>query len=142
MKINVSRVPEEGLTEHATYDPSGMDMERLDIHLKEPFEVDAKIALADKELVVQTQIKAPVVYSCARCLDEFPATVQTQQLFSYRVAPTDVVDITDDVRQEIILAYPMFPICQPDCKGLCTTCGQNLNHALCAHHAASRAAGA
>lgn len=142
MKINVNRVPEEGLTEHATYDPSGLDMERMDIHLKEPFEVDAKIALADHELVVQAQITASVVYTCARCLDEFSSTVQAQPIFSYRVAPTDVVDITDDVRQEIILGYPMFPICKSDCKGLCAACGQNLNHALCQHHAPSRDSGA
>ena len=46
----------------------------------------------------------------------------------------DVVDITDDVRQEIMLAYPMIPVCRPDCKGLCSVCGQNLNAGPCQHH--------
>jgi uncharacterized protein len=49
------------------------------------------------------------------------------------VAPTDVVDITDDIRQEIILAYPMIPICQQNCKGLCPVCGQNLNQEILPH---------
>ena len=46
----------------------------------------------------------------------------------------EMVDITDDVRQEIILAYPMIPICAPGCKGLCPACGWNLNQGSCVHH--------
>ena len=134
MKITVSRIPEEGLRDHAAYDPAGLDMDRVDIHLREPFEVDAFIARADRELVVNVDIRVPTHLSCARCLEEFTSLITTDAVFSYKVQPTDVVDITDDVRQEIILAYPMIPICQPTCKGLCSACGQNLNLGSCSHH--------
>ncbi len=137
MKIAVSRVPEEGLTDHATYDPRPLDMEREDIHLDQPFTVDAAITKADEELVVSVQIRCPARFSCARCLEEFRSDVVTQTVLSYKVRPTDIVDITEDVRQEIILAYPMIPVCRPDCKGLCSSCGQNLNAAACRHHAAT-----
>lgn len=133
MKIHVNRIPEEGLKEHASYDPSTMDMDRDDVHLREPFEVEAFISKADKELVVDVDIQAPVHFTCARCLAEFTSTLSADAIFSYAVQPTDVVDITDDVRQEVILAYPLMPVCQPDCKGLCTVCGQNLNESLCTH---------
>ena len=135
MKIYVNRVPDEGLKDHASYDPATMDMDRFDIHLKEPFEMDAVITKADRELVVKADISCPLHLTCARCLEEFTSTVRTDAIFSYKVFPTDVVDITDDVRQEIILAYPMIPICRPDCKGLCSRCGQNLNVELCVHQA-------
>lgn len=135
MKIHVNRVPEEGLSRHESYDASTLDMERQDIHLPKPFEVDANIALADKELVVSAGIKAPLSMNCGRCLDDFESTVHLDTVFSYNVHPTDVVDITDDVRQEIILAYPMIPVCKPDCKGLCRECGQNLNLGSCPHQA-------
>jgi uncharacterized metal-binding protein YceD (DUF177 family) len=62
-------------------------------------------------------------------------TVTPDATFSYSVQPTDVVDITEDVRQEIILAYPMIPLCDPACKGLCRSCGANLNRVSCGHHA-------
>ncbi|MBI2174769.1 MAG: DUF177 domain-containing protein [Candidatus Omnitrophica bacterium] len=62
--------------------------------------------------------------------------LDVKAMSSYHVAPTDVVDITDDVRQEIILAYPMIPVCREDCKGLCISCGQNLNVAACSHQMA------
>lgn len=139
MKIHVNRVPAEGLHEHATYDPLPLDMDRADIHLKEPFEVEADITKADRELVVNVDIRAPASMTCARCLTSFASTITAATLFSYPVHPSDVVDITDDVRQEIILAYPMIPVCRPQCKGLCMVCGQNLNAAPCDHMSRERA---
>jgi len=136
MKIHVNRIPAEGLQEHATYDPAPLDMEREDIQLREPFEVDAFVTKTESELVVKADIRCPLLMTCARCLEDFSSSVDTDAIFHYKVKPADVVDITDDVRQEILLGYPMFPICQPDCKGLCTTCGQNLNVARCNHDTA------
>ena len=131
MKIRVNRIPEEGLKEHARYDPTTMDMDRDDIHLREPFEVTASVTVAQRELIVDADISAPLQMACARCLAEFPFTMRLDAVFTYRVKPTDIVDITDDVRQEIILAYPMIPVCKPDCKGLCRSCGRNLNLDTC-----------
>ena len=136
MKIQVSRIPEEGLLEHATYDPSMMDMARQDIRLTDPIEVDANVNKMDSELLVRVDIECPMRMECARCLEEFTSVLRTDALFNYEVKPSDIVDITDDVRQEIILGYPMIPVCRPDCRGLCRACGQNLNHGACAHQAA------
>ena len=135
MKIHVNRVPPEGLKEHAIYDPSAMDMDRPDIRLSEPFEAEIFATKVDQELVVDVDIRCSLRLTCARCLEEFPSALTADALFSYKVHPTDVVDITDDVRQEVILAYPMVPTCRPDCKGLCSACGRNLNVASCSHQA-------
>ena len=133
MKIHVNRIPPEGLKDRVVYDPTAMDMGRDDIRLEQPFAVEAFMTKADQELVVDVDIACPMRLVCARCLEEFQLTITTGALFSYKVQPTDVVDITDDVRQEIILAYPMIPVCRPECKGLCRTCGHNLNTESCGH---------
>jgi len=133
MKIHVNQIPAEGLRERATYDPAPLDMERDDVRLPQPFEVEAFLTRAERELVVQADIRCPLHLVCSRCLEEFDSAVATKALFNYTVHPTEVVDITDDVRQEIMLAYPMFPVCRPDCKGLCGACGQNLNAGPCRH---------
>ena len=112
-------------------------MERDDVHLIEPFEVDAFITKVDGELVVKADIRCPLQCACARCLEPFDSTVRANAWLSYHVQPNDVVDITDDIRQEIILAFPMFPVCRPDCKGLCSQCGHNLNQGVCSHQAAA-----
>jgi uncharacterized protein len=41
------------------------------------------------------------------------------------------VELDDEIRQEIILDYPMKIICKAECKGLCPNCGQNLNTGEC-----------
>ncbi len=43
----------------------------------------------------------------------------------------DAVDLTDDIREAIILAFSGYPVCKPDCKGLCPSCGVNLNKQAC-----------
>lgn len=43
----------------------------------------------------------------------------------------ECVDLTADIREAMILAFPAYPVCSPECKGLCATCGVNLNKAAC-----------
>jgi uncharacterized protein len=40
--------------------------------------------------------------------------------------------IGDILREQILLALPMKALCTVDCKGLCPTCGTNLNSGSCA----------
>jgi len=43
------------------------------------------------------------------------------------------VDLDPGVREAAILARPMAPLCRPDCRGLCTRCGADLNEGPCPH---------
>ncbi len=131
MKIHVNRIPVEGLTEEATYDPKSLDIDRFDLQIEPPIVVSSLITKAEGEIVVQAAIRCVLKLSCAKCLGSFESPLQTEAVLSYQVAPTDVVDMTEDIRQELMLAYPMIPICRPDCKGLCPACGQNWNDGPC-----------
>jgi uncharacterized protein len=42
------------------------------------------------------------------------------------------VDLTEAVRQTLVMNEPMRPLCRPDCAGLCTRCGADLNEGRCA----------
>lgn len=41
------------------------------------------------------------------------------------------VDVDPLVAEQVVLAVPMKPLCQEDCRGLCPTCGANRNEAAC-----------
>jgi uncharacterized protein len=41
------------------------------------------------------------------------------------------IDITDDVRQSILLSIPLKLLCRDDCKGLCPACGADWNIEQC-----------
>jgi len=43
------------------------------------------------------------------------------------------IDLDPVVREQVLLALPLSVLCQDDCKGLCSTCGQDLNEADCGH---------
>src|SRR5579884_814806 len=41
------------------------------------------------------------------------------------------LDLTEAIRQNILVSLPMVPICGEDCAGLCPQCGKDLNSGLC-----------
>lgn len=89
---------------------------------------------------------------CARCLDDVERDLDDQ--FSEMYYPTiDILsglplarvntdqgftidahhhlDLTEAIRQQIILDLPMQPLCRADCAGLCPICGGNRNEQPC-----------
>ena len=54
------------------------------------------------------------------------------ELFYDEISENDEeLDITDDLRAEILLELPTNILCSEDCKGLCPHCGINLNESTC-----------
>jgi uncharacterized protein len=41
------------------------------------------------------------------------------------------LDLTHAIREHLVLAVPEFAICREACKGLCPSCGTNLNETTC-----------
>lgn len=90
---------------------------------------------------------------CDRCLNAFEVPVELELEETFRptidiisgaalppvkgedlatlIDEHHVLDLSEVVRQGILLAVPMHPICRPDCVGLCPQCGQNLNDGQC-----------
>ena len=74
----------------------------------------------------------PLATVCARCLDDVRVTVSVKNLcFHFEKVKDLEVDLTEDVREELLLAVPSCFYCSPDCKGICPMCGANLNHETC-----------
>jgi uncharacterized protein len=45
----------------------------------------------------------------------------------------EFIDLTQIIRDYIILSIPMKPLCSDECKGICAVCGANLNKIDCGH---------
>jgi uncharacterized protein len=58
--------------------------------------------------------------------DEEPPVKELEGIFA-----DNVLDVTELLRQDILLAVPIKPICSDTCKGLCAHCGKNLNQGPC-----------
>ena len=51
--------------------------------------------------------------------------------YAYIVVPNMEFDLDALVKEDVLLAIPSKVLCKPDCKGLCSQCGKNLNDGPC-----------
>ena len=88
--------------------------------------------MAGADLIVTGSASVPLATVCARCLDDVRVTISVKDLcFHFEKVKDLEVDLTEDVREELLLAIPSCFYCSPDCKGICPMCGANLNHETC-----------
>ena len=89
--------------------------------------------LIGSELLVRGEVRQRLTCVCSRCAENFDTEVaDTGFIQSIEInATTDFVDLTEEVREAIILALPGYPVCREACQGLCMTCGANLNKGAC-----------
>ena len=100
---------------------------------KGPIGYNLTVYAATDQLVVKGDLSIDMSCRCIKCLDFFSLKVREQSFKCVRKLTDELefVDLTDDIRQAILLAFPSYPICSPDCKGLCPYCGINLNKEHC-----------
>lgn len=124
-----------------------LDIADIDIDGVFPFRtpIDVTATAKNRASLVSLTIRACFGYSrsCDRCSTEF--TSEMDMLFEHKLAQTLVDDGNDDyietpdfklelddvVISDILLSLPQKNLCKEDCKGLCQTCGKNLNEGDC-----------
>lgn len=91
-------------------------------------------------------VAGDVVMACRRCLAELarevsaevdevfltPAEAQSDE--EYLVVENEI-DLAPMLRDAMVLALPLNPLCRDDCLGLCPVCGADRNRVACGHEA-------
>ncbi len=97
---------------------------------------------AGESVSVLGTVRAVLTAHCARCLREvsLPLKADIDEVFVREIDPENPdqrlldghqIDLAGPVREALLLEMPMRLLCRKDCKGLCPTCGANLNENLC-----------
>ncbi len=97
--------------------------------------------------LVSGKVKTKLLLECSRCLttydyyfeNEFSETFIPKDIDinfdndeeEYLVIDTNEINISLIVEETVSLGLPYIPLCKEDCKGLCNTCGIDLNHEVC-----------
>jgi len=133
MKVYVDDIPNEGLEIAEEINPQylRLDLEQQGIVFTASVGAKARITKIGSEVFASLSLEALVEYTCSRCLAKLEDVFKKNFNFNYEAKQGDVLDIDEDIRQELILNNPMKTLCKPDCKGLCSSCGQNLNVTQC-----------
>ncbi len=88
-------------------------------------------------------VEALASLTCNRCLTgwEEVIEVEVRQLFT-REPDEDGYGVEEHwvntegpIHDEVMLALPLAPVCGEDCKGICASCGADLNTDPCQGHA-------
>jgi uncharacterized protein len=87
-------------------------------------------------------VMATAHLTCTRCLTEWDEQVEAHGKQFFRRVPEgeaypifgDEIDLYEPARDELALALPTSPLCREDCRGLCPTCGTDLNSDPCGGH--------
>jgi uncharacterized protein len=132
LKIDAQRIPPEGLSLEGEIDPRELDLETEVVRFKRPIKIKADVSKITNVVNVDSALEGLLQMNCSRCLIEFEADFRKSLRFTYPVNKLEpVIDLGQDIREEIILDYPVKPLCSPSCKGLCPKCGKNLNEGVC-----------
>lgn len=96
------------------------------LHFEWPLQHHLWAELIGGNLLVRGWLCLPIECDCVRCLRRFPSEVRLTD-WSVMLAlegeervcvHNDAVDLTPFIREDIVLALPQHPLCQPDCLGL------------------------
>ena len=132
MKVIVKRIPVDGETLQGIEPPSIMDLHETDVTFDSDIEYDLYAQIQGSALLVTGKLRAPAKFICSRCLQKFPETVRVNAFVFHReLKGEDFVDLTENLREDIILELPQRALCQQNCKGLCPVCGKDLNEGVC-----------
>ena len=105
----------------------------------------AKISRTPQGLLVQGDFQGTAPLECVRCLSGFSRRMHWDftELYAFKkenvtdsglLMPEDAhIDLQPLMREYALLEVPINPLCRPDCKGLCSVCGENRNEVDCGH---------
>ncbi len=135
------------------------DIDEEDVQLDEDLKVigpiigHVRLRRINQGLLADGWVDLTLEFECTRCLKQFEQQMHVP--FEERFYPTlDVVtgvaltppddgedafpidahhliDLTETVRQHVLLDIPMVTLCKEDCAGLCPQCGKDLNQGPC-----------
>ncbi|HVM30160.1 MAG TPA: DUF177 domain-containing protein [Candidatus Limnocylindrales bacterium] len=129
-----------------------VDVEQMpiaeDVSLAAPIAGEVRLARTGRSILATADLSTAIESHCSRCLrrvvepisvrieeEALPSIdIESGQPVDQRAEP-DVLrldqnhelDLAQPVREAISLAEPINVVCRPDCPGLCSVCGVDLN---------------
>jgi uncharacterized protein len=132
MKINVKRLSEEGEKYVGAEPPAIMELQEEGVQFNQEIGYDLLAQLQGNALLVTGRLQTVGTLRCGRCLRDFEKPLAVAEfVFHQELSGEDFVDLTPQIREDMILELPQRALCSEACKGLCPVCGADLNQRSC-----------
>jgi uncharacterized protein len=119
----------------------------LTVRLAGPVEVTLDVQKTGPDVLVRGDFRARVHEQCRRCLQPLVCTADDEVTLVYQRGLSDSeaearevytigsasqeVDLGPALREHLLLAAAGYPVCDESCRGMCASCGTNLNDGSC-----------
>jgi uncharacterized protein len=151
MEINVSQQLKSAIGTLREYDVDSQ-LDILGIGVKNTVKGRVGLTRTNRGILVQGKVQTSIPAECSRCLNLFDCalTIDIEEEYfpiidvnsgsalevpdepdSFRIDEHHILDLSEAIRQNALLAIPMKPLCREDCPGLCPKCGKDLTKTRC-----------
>jgi uncharacterized protein len=150
MRLDVLRELQQRLGSVTEYDLADRAPKLGDTELRE-LAGTLRLLRTDRGLLVTLHADGKMNENCSRCLADVQCDIHIDFEEEYiplidpvtdakiRVSDADVfrigadytLDLSEGLRQYVLMSEPAKPLCKADCAGLCPTCGADLNRGRC-----------
>lgn len=143
-RLQIHEIPPEGLrlrgqTEAEDLDGLGGDDR---IAVSGPVQYDLRVTFVSGGVLVRGELRTALDCACDRCLRVFPMSLAVEEACHlYESVAEGTLDLTPELREDILLAFPQRLLCQDDCRGLCPTCGEPVGSGACSCESPETSAG-
>jgi len=122
-----------------------LGIERDDLRFVAPLALRLEAQQTGSDVLVRGTVQGRAVLECRRCLRPVEHVVEEEVLFLFRedAEPGEAedvfplpprareLDLTDAVREQVVLSLPGYAVCDEACRGFCPQCGADRNEAAC-----------
>ena len=120
-------------------EPAELDITETELPIAGKIRIDGEISNVGDVLLLQARVSTSVNRMCSRCLKEFTADSSAEVVEKFYpsgspgvekdayVYEADIVDITEPLRESLLLAEPLKVLCKEGCLGICPVCGTDRN---------------
>lgn len=138
LSFNIRHLEQRDLHLEGELSAEELDLAGVDemVELAEPLQYDLTVERMGDSVLVQGTLEAKLNCHCVRCLKPFEDQLELNHWArslplegeeSVQIT-NDCVDLTPYVREDILLAFPQHPLCEPECHGL-PDAGKSLHEA-------------
>jgi len=152
LSLNLARIRTSEEHVERDYQPEALSLDGESYRVVAPVKLVFDIHKDKDKFHLVGRVSTELELGCSRCLEPFRVPVDAPFDLRYQPRTKDTsggehalgdgdfdtalyddeqIDLGQLIQEQCYLALPMKPLCMEGCKGLCPSCGTNLNKGTC-----------
>ena len=120
MKVHLNQIPGHGLHLEGEEAASFLDLPESQARSASPLRYRLDVGLSDGGLFATGELAVDVSLECVNCLTRFIYPIRILDFAMQMELPgTEMVDLTPQIREDILLALPPYPHCDWNGENVC-----------------------